>query len=58
MIMNHGAKLYEGSPAEVATDAEVVRVYLGTESTAVAAMAGARLDARAIGEDESDSGAA
>lgn len=49
MIMNHGAKLYEGSPSEVATDAEVVRVYLGTESTAVAQMAGARLDAAATG---------
>ena len=32
MIMNHGAKLYEGSPAEVASDAEVVRVYLGTDA--------------------------
>lgn len=50
MIMNHGAKLYEGTPAEVATDAEVVRVYLGTESTAVAEMAGARLDATAIAD--------
>ena len=57
MIMNHGQKLYEGSPADVASDAEVVRVYLGTESTAVAAMAGAPLDAAAIGADNAASGA-
>lgn len=58
MIMNHGAKLYQGSPAEVATDAEVVRVYLGTESLAVAEKAGVRPDAHAIGDDELDAGAA
>lgn len=58
MIMNHGAKLYEGSPAEVATDADVVRVYLGTESTAVAEMAGARLDAHAIGDGQTPAGVA
>ena len=58
MIMNHGQKLYEGSPADVASDAEVVRVYLGTESTAVAAIAGARLDAAAIGLDDAGMGAA
>ncbi|MEI7742333.1 MAG: ABC transporter ATP-binding protein [Chloroflexota bacterium] len=52
MIMNHGAKLYEGSPAEVATDAEVVRVYLGTESTAVAEMAGVKVDGTALGADQ------
>lgn len=57
MIMNHGEKLYEGSPAEVASDAEVVRVYLGTESTAVAALAGARLDTAAIGADDARAGA-
>jgi branched-chain amino acid transport system ATP-binding protein len=57
MIMNHGAKLYEGTPAEVASDAEVVRVYLGTESTSVAAMAGARLDAAAIGAHHAEIGA-
>ena len=57
MIMNHGAKLYEGTPAEVASDAEVVRVYLGTESPAVAALAGARLDAAAIGARDAEIGA-
>jgi branched-chain amino acid transport system ATP-binding protein len=30
MVMNHGRKLYEGSPADVMSDAEVVRTYLGT----------------------------
>ena len=30
LIMNHGKKLYEGSPRDVVHDAEVVRVYLGT----------------------------
>jgi branched-chain amino acid transport system ATP-binding protein len=54
MIMNHGAKLYQGSPADVASDAEVVRVYLGTESKAAAETAGARLDGRAIGADDAD----
>ena len=54
MIMNHGAKLYEGSPAEVASDADVVRVYLGTESTRVAALTGARLTAEAIGANGPD----
>jgi len=58
MIMNHGQKLYEGSPKEVAADAEVVRVYLGTESTSVAAKAGARLDPAAIGADDAAAGAA
>jgi branched-chain amino acid transport system ATP-binding protein len=58
MIMNHGQKLYEGSPADVASNAEVVRVYLGTESTADAAMAGARLDAAAIGATDAGAGAA
>jgi branched-chain amino acid transport system ATP-binding protein len=59
MIMNHGAKLYEGTPAEVATDAEVVRVYLGTESTAVAAMAGVAVDADALRDaDAPEAGAA
>ncbi|MCZ3388953.1 MAG: ABC transporter ATP-binding protein [Actinomycetia bacterium] len=29
LIMNHGSKLFEGSPADVLADEEVVRVYLG-----------------------------
>ena len=29
LIMNHGRKLFEGSPADVLADEEVIRVYLG-----------------------------
>jgi branched-chain amino acid transport system ATP-binding protein len=29
LIMNHGKSLFEGSPADVIADEEVVRVYLG-----------------------------
>jgi branched-chain amino acid transport system ATP-binding protein len=57
MIMNHGEKLYEGSPADVASDADVVRVYLGTERTETALRAGAELSAAAIGA-PSDNGQA
>ena len=29
MIMHHGEKIYEGPPAELASDPQVVDVYLG-----------------------------
>ena len=32
MIMHHGAKLYEGPPADVLANEEVIRVYLGREA--------------------------
>lgn len=32
MIMHHGAKLYEGRPADVLANEEVIRVYLGREA--------------------------
>jgi branched-chain amino acid transport system ATP-binding protein len=32
MIMHHGAKLYEGPPADVLANEDVIRVYLGREA--------------------------
>jgi branched-chain amino acid transport system ATP-binding protein len=52
MIMNHGQKLYEGSPAEVVGDAEVDADHLGTERTASAGDAGAAVSASATGAEQ------